>query len=118
MNFQVSREYARGGESHFARFTERSDAEQFINMKRESDQLMKLKVIYRLYEGSRLLGSFGDDESSLTGGFSGQQTAAATGGRGTGSSFQPTPFNTAPRPGGVPHNWVKDKDDQKSEDTK
>lgn len=34
-------------------------------------------------------------------------------GKGNAASFRPTPLNTAPRPPGSPHAWVKDEDEDK-----
>ena len=112
MRFQVSRQYQRGGESHFARFSDRTDAELFIQSKVESDKQLKLNVTYRLYDGTRLLETYVDLPVD---GFSGPAGESSSSGRGSGATFRPTPFNAAPRPSGVPHNWLKDEDKKSDE---
>jgi len=116
MLYQVSKEFQRGSETYIAKFSERTDAEAFLRMKHEADQLLKINVIYRLYERAQMIEALGGD--AAVGAVMGpsQESSAAAGGKGSGSTFSPTPFNMAPRPGGMPHNWVKDED--KKEDSK
>jgi hypothetical protein len=104
MLYRVTKQYARGTDTPVAQFADINDAKLFINEKLKIDAGMKVKVTYRLFESFDLLEEF--SESTETGGSTGASSAGAQ----QRSSFQPTPFNAAPRPAGMPANWLKDED--------
>lgn len=107
MLFKVKQQYARGGSTVIAEFDRASDAELFIQAKRDEDARLKVKVVYQLLEGLEVVKEWSETE---------EKNSRASGGSSAGasqtSSFQPTPFNVAPRPSGMPHNWVKDESNE------
>lgn len=111
--FVVTKRFGRS-ETRLGDFKKEIEAKQFIQKQLQDDIRFKLTATYGLYEGADLLQEFTQqdaikqsaDDSSSGSDSSGQ-------GAGSRSSFSPTPFNTAPRPGGVPHNWVKDENEDK-----
>ncbi len=114
MLYKVMKQYARGAETLIAQFNDTADAKLFINAKLIEDARLKVKVTYRLLEGMDVLEEFSDVQGASD--VSGVGSAAGSGSQQR-SSFQPTPFNMAPRPAGIPHSWVKD-DDKKEDDKK
>jgi hypothetical protein len=113
MLYRVTRQYTRGTDTPAAQFVDSNDARLFIQTKLAEDARLKVNVTYRIYEGSEMIEEFppGSQEGSAGSAGGGQQ-------RGSTQSFQPTPFNAAPRPSGIPQNWVKDQDAGKKEDDK
>jgi len=111
MLYRVSAQYGRGGETFIAEFSMREDASHFIGMKRERDHQMKVQVIYKLYEGMDVLDTFNDEDGG-TGRVAAPASGSATA-AGTGERFSPSPFNTAPRPVGMPQNWKPAEKDEK-----
>jgi len=111
MLYKVSKLYSRGTDIYIAEFQETNDAKMFIDVKLAEDSRLKVKVTYRLYEGLELLEEF--TESTGQSGAAGASSAGASQTQRT--SFQPTPFNTSPRPPGLPHAWLKDEDVKEEE---
>lgn len=105
MRYKVSKQYARGPESHFAQFTDLSDAKSFIQTKMEQDVLLNVKVIYKIYEFTELLTEFDSSKPDTT--------AAGSQGQSSQSQFRPTPLNTSLRPAGMPKNWKDDEEENK-----
>jgi len=120
--FIVTKRFGRS-ETRLSDFSKEADAKKFIQKKLQEDVLFKLTAIYGLYEGADLIQEFtqkdivqqashsgSSDESDADSGSSGGGSSGQ--GAGSRSSFAPTPFNTAPRPTGIPHSWVKDEPDE------
>ncbi|MEO9204121.1 MAG: hypothetical protein ABI296_00220 [Gammaproteobacteria bacterium] len=115
MLYRVTKQYGRGTETPVAEFNDLEEAKLFINGKLLEDERVKVKATYRLFEGMDLVNEF--SESWLKSSSSDDEgSASGATGAGRSSGFQPTPFNTAPRPTGLPHNWVKDEDGKKEDD--
>lgn len=108
--FSVAKRFGRS-ESRLDNFNKQADAEKFIQEKLQEDIRFKVNATYALYEGADLLREYTQDDVVSAP----ADTSSSAQGAGSRSSFTPTPFNTAPRPGGVPHNWVKDDDGKKDE---
>ncbi len=107
MLFRVTKRYTRGTDMLIAEFNDTNDAKMFIKAKLAEDARMKVKVTYCIFEGMDLLEEFSESDQQDSGSSSGSA------GSGQRSSFQPTPFNASPRPPGMPHNWLKDEEDEK-----
>jgi hypothetical protein len=111
--FVVTKRFGRS-ETRLRDFNKETDANQFIQEQLQDDIRFKLMATYGLYEGADLLKEFtqkdaiqeSSSDSSGEGGTNGQST-------GSRSSFSPTPFNTTPRPGGMPPNWIKGEEEDK-----
>ncbi len=112
MLYKVTKQYARGSDAPVAEFNELNDAKLFIEAKLQADARLKVKITYRLFEGIELLQEFTESSQPASSGGAGQGQGAQQ-----SSSFQPTPFKTAPRPGGMPQSWIKDSG-KKEEDKK
>ena len=110
MRFRITKQYARGPEIACAAFDDTNDVKLFMDAKLEQDASLKVNVIYRLYKGPEKLETFNSSESNS---LSGESPASQGTSAATGSTFRPTPFNTAPKPAGSPQKWVNDKDDNK-----
>lgn len=107
MQYKTTKQYGRGEETTFAEFKELNDAQLFIEkVKLPDDAALNVKVIYRIFEGFDLMKEY--DPSKME---SSSSSSSSTGKSST-VSFNPTPFNTAPRPAGSPQKWVTDKDDE------
>jgi hypothetical protein len=96
-------------------FKNQADAEKLIQEKLREDIRFKVNATYGLYDWDELLREFKQSDVVADATKSSDSAADNSSGQGAGSrsSFSPTPFNTAPRPGGMPHSWIKDEDDKK-----
>lgn len=103
--YNITKQYARGGETDTASFQDLSDAELFVEMKREKDTAMGVKVIYRIYKAGDVIKEYSGEADATTSGSSGQ-------GQTSGARFSPTPFNTTPRPSGTPPKWTTPTDEE------
>lgn len=88
-------------------------AKAFIEKKIADNNLLKVKVIYRLYEWDDLLQEFDPSKMQPI-----ESDDTSSSGQGKGASFRPTPLNTAPRPAGLPHNWLKDDENNDEKEKK
>lgn len=109
MMYQVTKQFGvNGTPSPCGSFNSLQEARHFIHEKLAEDANMNIKnVIYKLLEGFDEIESYDSNQTI--------QEQAQSGSRSQSSSvtFSPTPLSNAPRPAGMPHNWVKDKKDDK-----
>jgi hypothetical protein len=110
--FVVTKRFGRS-ETRAGDFSKQVDAEKFIKEKLCEDILYKINATYGLYEGVDLLQEFKQSDVIDESTDSSASSTDSTGSSGSRSSFSPTPFNTAPRPTGMPQSWVKDEEDGK-----
>jgi hypothetical protein len=103
--FVVTKRYGRT-ETRVGDFTKEQDAVKFIMEKLQEDRNFKLIATYGLYEGVDLLKEYTQDNLLVSGEDSGTADTTSASKTGSGKSFAPTPFNTAPRLG--PQTWIKD----------
>jgi hypothetical protein len=120
MLYRVMKQYARGTTETLAgQFNDAADATLFIQAKLRDDLKLKVRVIYRLFEGSDFIKEFTEAQIDDKTGFAGSSgsSSGSTGSAGSQqrTSFQPTPFNPSPRPPGIPHSWIKDEPDDKKD---
>lgn len=108
MLYKVNKQYARGSDIEIAAFKEITDAKLFMQARLIEDAKLKMDVTYRLLEGSDVLEELGPGAVSQPASMS-ATTNTSSGGAQQGSGFQPTPFNTGPRPPGMPSKWQKDE---------
>ena len=118
MQFQVKKQYGRGNELDCAEFENLNDAKAFIKEKMAEDLALNMKVIYRIYEFFDCIEEFDPEKMKRENiAKTGPAENNTQGDQGKGSGFKPTPFNTAPRPSGVPHKWNVDEDEDKDKNT-
>lgn len=118
MLYRVTKQFPRGPEIDQQKFVKREMAEQFIQEKLQEDARFKLQTIYRLYDDLDMLlkeYAAGDANASVSGSGS---DSASSGKPGGTQRFSPTPFNTAPRPGGVPPSSFRGVGSKDDEDNK
>jgi hypothetical protein len=102
-------QYPRGTEmpcSDINDFKNIKEAEVAIKNKLIADAALKIKITYRIYEWDELIKEFDPNNIDLA-------EDESEGSQGKGAIFRPTPFNPVPKPSGIPHNWLKDEDDDK-----
>lgn len=105
MLYRVTKQFPRGPEIDQQKFFKLDQAERFIQEKLAEDARFKLQTIYRLYDDLDMLlkeYSAATDAPVTSGG------GAASGRPGSSQTFSPTPFNTSPRPGGMPPSSFRD----------
>lgn len=112
MMYRVTKKYLRGSAVSVGEFADKDEAMTFITAKLDEDFKYKVNASYQLYQGALLMQEFAAienaDQAVGPDADSGQQPSST-------QTFNPTPFNMAPRPGGLPHNWVKDSDKKEDE---
>lgn len=110
--FVVTKRFGRGAETRVKEFTKEPEAIQFIMEKLKEDQQFKVVAIYGLHEGADLVREF--TESDLPPDTTSHQDSdnSSASQRGSGQTFNPSPFNTTPRIG--PQTGLRDvpKDDE------
>ena len=113
MRYRVTKQFGRGSESPCAQFDDLNDAKLFVEIKLSSDASLNVKTIYKIYQGYDMLEEFNPSESGGAASSSTTTTSSSqgSGGKSSGATQRPTPFNTAPRPTGMPHKWLKDDDE-------
>jgi len=117
MSFYITKQFKqRREETKLETFHTKDEALILINEKLDFDKSHRMQTIYRLYDDlDALLQTFDTDTSTTVA----KSDSSTSSGAGKGSGFNPTPFNTAPRPSGVPHNWIsdekKDREDEKKD---
>lgn len=107
--FKVTKRFTSRSESFLQEFKQEVDAENFIKEKLREDRHYRVTAVYCLYEWDELIREYtqNDTPTEISSTSEGSQQ------KGSGISFNPTPFNTAPRIPGMPHSWVKDEEDKK-----
>lgn len=111
MTYKVSVQYGQGRENYFTEnFNNANLARDFIKEKMAENTLLR-NTIYRLYEFDDLIETFDAEKMETT-----PKDNHEAQGRGQGSGFQPTPFNTSPKPAGMPHNWNKEGPDKEKKE--
>lgn len=121
MSYYITKQYQqRGGEIKEESFNTLEDAKKAIQEKLIYDRQLKITTVYRLYNFiDELQGVFdvnSIEETTSSSGSTGSDSEGGSGGKR--SNFNPTPFNMAPRPASVPHNWVKDEDEEEDKEKK
>lgn len=115
MQYQVTKQYERGGETPCGDFKTLGDARNFIRESMMQDAGMRIRITYRIFESFEMIEEYDPTRGQIPGGAEDAQSQSASG-QGKGAGFRPTPLNSAPRPAGIPHNWVKDDDDDEDKD--
>lgn len=116
MIFRVTKQFPRGPETDLQKFMKREMAVQFITEKLAEDALYKLQTIYRLYDDlDHLLKEYTTADLEKLAGSNKTQESNSGAGKDGGQRFSPSPFNTAPRPGGIPPSSFR-KDDSEDKD--
>lgn len=105
--FIVTKRFGRS-ETRLQEFSEIKAAEDFIFEKLREDKRFKIVATYGLYEGMDFIREYSQQEIPETAGSSSANSGA--GQPGSSQTFSPSPFNTAPRPAGLPHSSFKDED--------
>lgn len=108
--YSVGKQYGRGPETKMPeRFQSLEEAKQFVDDKAADDAAMNIKTIYRIYEDGELHSEYDSSKVDLSK-RRGEESQGSQG-KGSKSTFTPTPFNMAPRPAGTPPKWLKDEDE-------
>lgn len=109
MIYKVTKQFgASSSATHCGNFKTLEEARAYVQTKLAEDASLKIKnVIYKVLEGMDEVESYDSNQAIEA------QTQAGGQSRSSSVTFSPTPFNAAPRPAGIPHNWVKDKEDDK-----
>ncbi len=116
MLYRVTQQYQRGGETVIAEFSTAENARIFVQAKLQEDARLKVNTTYRIFEGMDIVEVLG--EADVAAGAGGSSVASSGSSARQSSSFQPTPFNMAPRPGGIPHSWLKSDEKKEGEKDK
>jgi hypothetical protein len=106
MRFKVTRQFAKGTETHFAQFADLNDAKLFIQAKLADDAALNVKVIYRIEEFTDVIMEFDPDKQGVT-------TPGGSQGKTSEANFRPSPLSTSARPPGMAQNWRTDEEDKK-----
>jgi hypothetical protein len=111
MNFKVTRQFPGKAEADLKTFHHHEEAIKFVADKLSEDLRYKVQSTYRIYDDLDILlkeYSLADAQAMS----SSNEAESSSGKPGSSQTFNPTPFNTKPQPGGMPHSWVKDEDDK------
>lgn len=112
MTYKVTSQYPRASEREIGQYKDIAAAKAEIQDKLAYDASLKIKVIYRLYDDFDVIEIFDPDKIEAP---TDTKTSASQDSQGQGARHSgPTPFNTAPRPAGIPRTWgnADDKKDK------
>lgn len=109
--FLVTKRFGRN-ENRLQSFKNEPEAEAFIFEKLREDKQFKVIATYCLYEGADLIREYSQSDIPASSSAASASDQSA-GGHGRASSFNPNPFNTAPKPAGMPQGWGSARDDEK-----
>jgi hypothetical protein len=116
MIYKVTKQYSGGKEQPCKQFKHLNEAKIHAEHAIEESAAMKIKVIYRIYEFDDLLETL-DSSTIQPASSSSSESGNSSGGKQSGATFKPTPFEMAPRPGGTPPKWLIDpEEDDKNKD--
>jgi len=117
MIFKVTKQYADGKEQLCKQFKTMKEAKAHAYESASENALMKIKIVYRIYEFDDLLETVDSNNLQPSQTVSAPaEDGAPSGGMQSGATFKPTPFEMAPRPGGTPPKWIIDPEDDKNKD--
>lgn len=108
--YAVKKQFQKGPEMQVAQFAKRDLAEAFIQKNLTEDFRLNVSTKYRLYDDLDIL----IKEYTANDLAKESKSSASSQGTSHGQTFSPSPFNTAPRPGGLPHSsFKKPEEDEK-----
>ena len=110
--YKVTKKYGTGSELEQGKFRSEPEARKFIADNIIQDVIMKVRAIYMIYEGMDLLESIDSDSYEAAA----PSEDASSAGKGSSQSFNPSPLQMSPRPGGVPPSSFKDDKQTKDKD--
>lgn len=102
MKYKVTSQYARDAERQLAMFESQDDAKTFVEAKIAKDALLKVKIIYRIYKDFDVLEEISSEQDTS----GATAKAPSSQGQGSGANFRPSPFDTSPKPAGMPKKWI------------
>ncbi len=116
MSFKVTQQFGGGREALAQQFVNLDDAKKYAQQAAEAKLSMKIEAVFRVYDlYDDVVATY--DTKKLTPTANDASDSDASGGKGQGASFRPTPLATAPRPAGMPaNNWVENTDKDKDKD--
>lgn len=116
MTYRVTKQYGRGADIFCQDFKNLKDAQAFIAENLDNDIKMNVAIIYKIAEFGEVIKTYdAKNYAEIADLNTSAQAESGAGGKGSGASFQPTPFSTTAKPKGAPQNWVKDEDDKDKE---
>lgn len=111
MIYKVTKQFATGAEQPCRTFKELEEAKVYANDNASANAALKIKVIYRVFEFDDI--QYEIDSSKIELPQIASENNTTQGGKQTGSTFKPTPFEMAPRPKGTPQKWIIDPEEDK-----
>lgn len=110
--YKVTKRFGSGAEIQVGLFNQEREAKTFIQQKLEDDhRLQMLNTTYSMYEGVDKIRDFAQNDRDI----SSAEEEASSQKKGSGQSFQPTPFQMGPRPAGIPRSGFKEDEEQDKE---
>jgi hypothetical protein len=111
MTYKVTKQFGGGRELPSEQFDLLPKAQSHARSSAAESKRMNVKAIYRIYDFDDLIETIDSDKVQMAQEV--DHAADSGGGKQSGSTFKPTPFNTAPRPTGSPQKWLIDPDENK-----
>lgn len=118
MIYKVTKQFSGGREQPCQQFKTLKEAKDHATTAAAENALMKINVIYRVYEFDDLIDTVDSSKVVPTETTSGSSDDEAGGGKQSGATFQPTPFAKAPQPKGSPPKWLIDPDEDEKDKEK
>lgn len=113
MHYKTTKQFGTGREAPDRTFGNLNEAKSYAQESAESDASMKLKTVYRVYEFDEVVYEANSATIDLAS-KANSDAAGSASGKGSGSSFSPTPFATTAKPKGAIQHWKSgDNEDEK-----
>lgn len=114
MTYRVTKQYGRGADIFCEEFKGLKDAQNYIAEKLDDDIKMNVAITYKISDFDEVIKQYdAKNYAEIANLKVSTKDETGSGGKDSGSRFQPTPFSTTAKPKGAPQNWVKDEEDDK-----
>ena len=110
MQYKITKQFGTGRETPDRNFTNLNEAKAYSQQSAESDASMKINTIYRVYEFDDVVHEVNSAKIELSNP-SAEPSNGSSSGKGSGSTFNPTPFAVSAKPKGAVQHWKKDEED-------
>ena len=112
MSYNITKQFGTGREIPDRNFTKLDEAKIYVQQSAESDAAMKINCIYRIYEFDDVVHEVNSAKIDLSS-KPADSAGSSSAGKGSGATFNPTPFAVSAKPKGAVQHWKNDPEEDK-----
>tara|TARA_R110000868_G_scaffold74514_4_gene215435 strand:- start:145 stop:504 length:360 start_codon:yes stop_codon:yes gene_type:complete len=114
--YKVTKQFGGGREQPCHQFKTLPEAQKHAADSVENNVAMKIKAVFRIYEFDDLIETVDTDSYVPPTSSVNISNDSSQGGKQSGATFKPTPFEMSPRPKGTAPKWIIDSDEETKKD--